>query len=129
LPQWHGDLTKRKSTGGRKRAYRGKRAYEMGSEPTATLVGEMKLRKRRGRGGSVKLGLLAGKFANVIDPATKKTQKVEIRRVIKNPANPDYERRGVITRGSVIETAVGQAKVVSRPGQHGTINAILTQKS
>lgn len=101
----------------------------MGSEPTATLVGEVRLRKRRGRGGSVKLGLLAGKFANVIDPATKKAQKVEIRRVVKNPANPDYERRGVITRGSVIETTIGQARVVSRPGQHGTINAILTQKS
>jgi len=120
---------KRKPTGGRKKALRGKRAYEMGSGPTATLVGEAKLRKRRGRGGSTKIGLLTGKFANVTDPATKKTQKVEIRRVIKNPANPDYERRGVVTRGSVIETPIGQATVVSRPGQHGTINAILTQKA
>jgi len=120
---------KRKPTGGRRKALRGKRAYEMGSDATTTLVGEPGLHKRRGRGGSMKIGLLAWKFANVTDPTTKKTQKVEIRRVIKNPANPDYERRGVITKGSVIETSLGQATVVSRPGQHGAINAILTQKA
>jgi len=129
VPQWHGDLRKRKPTGGRKRAFRGKRAYEMGSEPTTTLVGEPRLQRRRGRGGSAKIGLLTWKFANVTDPATRKTQKVEIRRVIKNPANPDYQRRGVITKGSVIETSLGQATVVSRPGQDGAINAILTQKT
>jgi len=129
LPQWHGDLRKRKPSGGRKKQLRGKRAYEMGSGPTMTVVGEGRLRKRRGRGGSAKMGLLTWKFANVTDPATKKTQKVEIRRVIKNPANPDYQRRGVITKGSVIETSLGQATVVSRPGQHGAINAILTQKA
>lgn len=129
MPQWHGDLRKRKPSGGRKKQFRGKRAYEMGRGPIMTVVGEGRLRKRRGRGGSAKIGLLTWKFANVTDPATKKTQKVEIRRVIKNPASPDYQRRGVITKGSVIETSLGQATVVSRPGQHGAINAILTQKA
>ena len=129
MPQWHGDHRKRKPTGGRKKQFRGKRAYEMGSGPTATLVGEAKLRKRRGRGDSAKYGLLTWNYANVTDKATGKTQKVEIRRVIRNPANPDYQRRGVITKGAVIETPLGQATVVSRPGQDGAINAVLTQKA
>ncbi|MCJ7505508.1 30S ribosomal protein S8e [Candidatus Bathyarchaeota archaeon] len=129
MPQWHGDSRKRKPTGGRRKAFRGKRAYEMGSEPTETIVGETKLRKRRGRGGSSKVRLLTWNYANVTDPATGKTQKVEIKRVTRNPANPDYQRRGVITRGAVIETSLGQATVVSRPGQDGTVNAILTQKA
>jgi len=120
---------KRKPTGGRKKGFRGKRAFEMGSEPTATRLGETKLGRRRGRGGSLKLGLLAHNYANVTDPATGKTQKVEIKRVIKNPANADYQRRGVMTRGAVIETSLGQATIISRPGQDGTINAILTQKA
>jgi len=129
LPQWHGDSRKRKPTGGRKKAFRGKRAYEMGSDPTATIVGEAKIQKRRGRGGSEKVALLTWSHANVTDPATGKTQKVEIKRVTRNPANPDYQRRGVITKGSVIDTALGQAIVVSRPGQDGTVSAILTQKT
>jgi len=129
LPQWHGDLTKRKPSGGRKRGFRGKRAFEMGSGPTATVLGDPKLGKRRGRGGLMKFGLLSQNYANVTDPATGQTTKVEIKRVVKNPANPDYERRGVITKGAVIDTSMGQARVVSRPGQDGTINAVLTQKA
>jgi small subunit ribosomal protein S8e len=31
----------------------------------------------------------------------------------------------IITMGAVIETEIGNARVVSRPGQHGTINAVL----
>jgi small subunit ribosomal protein S8e len=54
-----------------------------------------------------------------------KTEKVEITRVVKNPANVDYDRRGVITRGAVIETSLGLARVTSRPGQHGVLNAVL----
>jgi small subunit ribosomal protein S8e len=45
--------------------------------------------------------------------------------VTKNPANKDYERRGVITKGAVLETEIGLAKVLSRPGQDGVINAVL----
>jgi len=69
--------------------------------------------------------ILADKFACITDPKTGKTEKVEITRVVKNPANIDYDRRGVITKGAVIETSLGQARVTSRPGQHGMLNAVL----
>ena len=34
-------------------------------------------------------------------------------------------RRNTITKGAIVDTSAGLAKVVSRPGQTGTINAIL----
>jgi small subunit ribosomal protein S8e len=66
--------------------------------------------------------------ANVSDPSTGKTEKVEIVRVVRNPANVDYNRRGVITKGTIIETPLGTARITSRPGQDGIVNAILTPK-
>jgi small subunit ribosomal protein S8e len=65
---------------------------------------------------------------NVSDPATGKTEKMEILRVVRNPANVDYNRRGVITKGTIIETERGIARVTSRPGQQGLINATLMPK-
>ncbi len=64
-------------------------------------------------------------FANVVDTSTKKTEKTRILKIIKNPANRDYERRGVITKGCILETEKGKAIVSSRPGQDGVVNAIL----
>jgi len=127
MPQWHGNLHKRKKTGGKKHIFRGKRAFEMGSDPAQTIVGEARVTKKRGRGGAPKLRALAMNFANVTDPATGKSQKTEIHAVVKNPANVDYQRRGVITKGAILETPLGQAVVTSRPGQHGVVNAVLVQ--
>ncbi len=129
MPQWHGDIRKRKKSGGRRRAYRGKRAFEMGGDPTETVAGERRLMRGRTKGGRSKLKLYAGNAANVTDPATGKTQKTEITGVVRNPSNVDYQRRGVITKGSIIDTPVGQARVTSRPGQDGIVNAVLVQKT
>jgi len=125
LSVWHGDLHKKKPSGGRKKAYRTKRRYEKGSFPTETTLGEPKQKTNRTRGGNTKIRLPATNQANVSD-SSGKTQKTEITRVIRNPANVDYNRRGVITKGTIIETPLGQAKVTSRPGQNGIVNATLT---
>jgi len=37
-------------------------------------------------------------------------------------------RRNIITKGAVIKTEKGPARVTSRPGQHGIINAILLER-
>jgi len=107
--------------------FRGKRAFEMGSDPAETIVGDTHISKKRGRGNNLKLRALSVNSVNVTDPATGKSQKTEIRSVVKNPANVDYQRRGVITKGAVVDTPLGQALVTSRPGQHGIINAVLIQ--
>jgi small subunit ribosomal protein S8e len=127
MPQWHGDLHKRKKSGGKKHIFRGKRAFEMGSDPAETIVGELRVTKKRGRGGNAKLRALSVNSVNVTDSATGKSQKTEIRSVVKNPANVDYQRRGVITKGAILDTPLGQALVTSRPGQHGVVNAVLLQ--
>jgi small subunit ribosomal protein S8e len=35
----------------------------------------------------------------------------------------------VITKGAILQTPLGQARVTSRPGQHGVVNAVLVQKA
>jgi small subunit ribosomal protein S8e len=76
----------------------------------------------------MKVKVLSDKFVSVTDPKTGKTQKTEITRVVRNGANVDYNRRGVITKGAEIETTLGLAKVTSRPGNDGIINAVLIQR-
>lgn len=128
LSVWHGDSHKRKPSGGRKRAHRKKRLFEVGSFPTETTFGERKLKTVRRRGGNLKTKLFSERQVSVSDPATGKTEKTEILRVVRNPANVNYDRRGVITKGTIIETKLGLARITSRPGQHGLINAILVPK-
>jgi small subunit ribosomal protein S8e len=64
--------------------------------------------------------------ANVSDSNGKATNS-KILRVKKSPANKDYERRGVITKGAVVETEAGEAVVTSRPTDDGVVNAVLTK--
>lgn len=125
---WHGDLHKKKSSGGRKRAYRKKRKYEEGSFPAETILGETKRKVERKKGGNIKIKILRERYVCVTEPKSGKTEKVEIKRVVKNSANVDYDRRGVITKGAIIETPKGLARVTSRPGQDGVINAVLISK-
>lgn len=73
----------------------------------------------------MKVRVLSEKYACVTDLKTGKTEKAEILRVVRNPANVDYDRRGVITKGTIVETSLGLARVTSRPGQNGVINAVL----
>ena len=124
----HSSLRKRKLTGGKKRAYRSKKKYEAGGFPAETVLGEPKRKTTRGMGGNGKIKALTDKFASVTDPKSGKAEKVEITRVVKNAANVDYNRRGVITKGAEIDTALGLAKVTSRPGSDGIINAVLITK-
>jgi small subunit ribosomal protein S8e len=118
-------MHKQKPSGGRRHVYRKKRKFEQGTFPAETMMGEQKKKVVRGRGGNLKIKVLSEKQVCVTDPKTGRTEKTEVVRVIKNPANIDYDRRGVITKGAVVETPLGQAKITSRPGQHGILNAVL----
>lgn len=117
-----------KPTGGKKGSSRKTRRYELGGFPVLTIVGEREIKKERSYGGNYKIKLVKEKFANVLDPNTGKVQKVEILDVVKNPANVDYDRRKIITKGAIIRTKLGEAIVTSRPGQDGIINAKLITK-
>ena len=80
-------------------------------------------------GGGTKVRIAVADWAVVTDKGSGKSSKSKLLRVVRNPANVDYQRRGVITKGAIVETELGQARVTSRPGQHGVINAILLEKS
>ena len=122
---WHSDQNKRKVTGGKRRSYRTNRSIEAGGYPTETGVGEPIRKVLKAHGGAQKVKLLKDRYVNVSISGTGKTEKVSIDEVIENTANIDYNRRRVITRGTVIETSLGRAVITSRPGQDGTLNAVL----
>ena len=86
---------------------------------------EKRLRKIRTRGGNEKLRLAAANKINLTDVKSGKSQITDILGVIENDANPNYVRRNIITKGAVVETPEGNAKVTSRPGQDGVVNGIL----
>ena len=117
--------SKRKVTGGRYIAARGKRRYELGRSPTLTRVEKKEMKTIRGLGGNLKQSLLRTNIANLFDPKTKKYTQVEIKNVADNPANRNFIRRNILTKGTIIETEKGNAKITSRPGQEGTVNAVL----
>ncbi len=114
-----------KISGGRRIALRTRRKFEINRYPNEPLAGEQKTVTRKVRGKNVKTALVSAGFVNlVLDSKVKKTKIV---RVLENPTNNDYQRRGVITKGAIIETEDGKCKVVSRPGQDGVVNGILVK--
>ena len=118
----------KKPTGGLKGRHRKKRKYELGRPPTETKLSDKdEYRTIRVRGGNVKVRVQYAAHANVTDPKTGKTQKVRILRVLEVPANRDFARRNIIVKGAIIETELGKARVTSRPGQDGTVNAVLIE--
>lgn len=117
--------SKRKPTGARLKHFSGKRKRELGREETRPVLGKESKKIIRTRGNNIKIKLAFGEYVNLTNPKTGKTKKVKIGDVEKNPANIDFSRRGVITRGAIINTSSGKARVTSRPGQTGIINAVL----
>lgn len=121
---WH-LRSERKATGGATQKSRKKKSRERGSSFLETRIGKKKIKMDRRRGNNQKIRLMVIDRANVYNPQTKKMQMAAIKTVKDNPANPHYIRRNIITKGAVIETDIGLARVTSRPGQHGVVNAVL----
>ncbi len=121
---WQGK-SNRKSTGGRLVPSKGKRKFEIGREKQYTRLGTESLRQYRGCGGSVKVGMLAAEYANVVDKKTNKVSRVKIINVKTNPADPNFVQRNILNKGATITTELGDAVVTSRPGQDGAVNAVL----
>lgn len=117
--------SKRKPTGSRYKAYRGKRLYESGRNPAMPRIEADKSKTIRVRGGNKKQITLMAATVNLLDQKTKKFEKVKIKSVIDNPANKNFIRRNILTKGAIIETEKGKARITSRPGQEGSINAVL----
>ncbi len=116
---------RRKQTGARYKDSRKKRHYEKGSSPAFTKLGTKRVQTVRMLGGERKLRMLSSDTANLYDSKSKKYSQVKIKTITDNPANRHFVRRNIMTKGSVIDTEAGKARVTSRPGQDGVVNAVL----
>ena len=121
---WQGE-SQRKPSGGRRMMAHKKRKFEIGREPVLTTIGVTKRKYVRIRAAETRVRMLKADTANVTNPKTGKTASAKIQTVTGNPANINYVRRNILTKGAVIQTSAGKARITSRPGQHGAINAVL----
>jgi small subunit ribosomal protein S8e len=116
----------RKRTGGRLRPSSDRKKHQLGRLPTETQVGATRLRTVDARGNTHKVRALSTDIAHVAMPDGT-TVEADIENVVENDANPNYVRRNIITKGAVIETSEGDARVTSRPGQSGQVNGVLLE--
>ena len=127
MAQWHG-ISKRKPSGGRKRMMRGKRRTEISSEKQYAVLGDSKRKKYRKTGASTQVKVLSDDIINVNNPTDGTTKSIKFSTVTKNPSNPNYVRRNILTKGAVVETELGKVRISSRPGQDGVINGTLIEE-
>ncbi len=115
--------SRRKTTGGRRRHYRKKRKFELGTDFHPAVIATHKNKTMRGRGGNYKTKVMSTEHANLSMPDGK-VYRVKIQTVLENPANPNYVQRNILTKGAIISTPRGKAKITSKPGKDGVINAV-----
>jgi len=119
------DRSLTKKSGGKTREYRKSKKYDLGSEFTSPELGEERIVKREGRGNTSKNTVKRTESVNL--SANGEVKKTEIESVLENPANANYVRRSLLTKGTVIKTEEGKARITSRPGQDGVVNAVLVE--
>jgi len=113
----------KKITGGKYIKRRKKKAYERSGQKRIVKIGEEKRKTIRTLGGNKKIFLLKGKIINV--KKANKTKKTEIKNVLETPSNRFLARQNILTKGTIVETEIGKAKITNRPTQEGMINGIL----
>lgn len=121
------NLATSKITGGRRTPLRIRRKYETDRYPNEPINGAQVTVTRRIRGNNKKTALKSIDFVNLATGEAK-VKKAKIIKVLDNATNNDYKRRGIITKGAILETQEGKCKVVSKPGQNGIVNAILLKE-
>lgn len=119
------DKSKRKPSGGRFRNSYTKRVKQIGRMPIFTKIGKTAQKAIRSKGGSQKNKIVSTDVVNLYDPKTKKYTKAKLQTIVSNSANRHFVRRNILTKGCVVETDKGKAVITSRPGQTGTLNAVL----
>ncbi|MBI5061223.1 MAG: 30S ribosomal protein S8e [Candidatus Aenigmarchaeota archaeon] len=124
--KWH-IRSRQKPTGSLRGRLAKKKKHQKGRDYIATRIAAAKTKKIRVRGGGEKTIAFSHNLANIM--LHGKAQKVGIKSVIENPADPHFVRRNIITKGAIIDTDIGKARVTSRPGRDGVVNAILVEKA
>ena len=121
------NLATSKITGGRRHPLRTRRKYEIDRYPNEPVNGSQVTITRRVRGNNRKTALKTIDFVN-LSTGDAKVKKTKILKVLENATNNDYKRRGIITKGAILEIQEGKCRIVSRPGQNGIVNAVLLKE-
>ena len=121
------NLATSKITGGRRHPLRTRRKYEIDRYPNEPVNGSQVTITRRVRGNNRKTALKTIDFVNLAT-GDAKVKKTKILKVLDNSTNNDYKRRGIITKGAILEIQEGKCRIVSRPGQNGIVNAVLLKE-
>jgi len=116
--------SRRKISGGRYSSKINKKMHALGRVPVLCKIGKELTKVIRVRADNKKTRVYSTEFVNLVDK-DKKAKKVKIKNVIENPANRHFVRRNIITKGTVVDTEAGKARITSRPGQDGTVNGVL----
>ncbi|MCL4383655.1 MAG: 30S ribosomal protein S8e [Candidatus Marsarchaeota archaeon] len=105
---------------------RDKKKYEIGNYFSATKLYEKNVTKEmKERGGKRKKILKRAGFVNLL---TKKGyEKVQIKGVVESKDNRNFARQNILTKGTIINTELGKAVIINRPGREGNINAKLLE--
>ena len=91
------------------------KAHELGGLAAHTTIADSRVKVKRIMGGSSKCTLLSGNKVIIADGKTTKTATIDS--VTVNPANINFTRRNVITKGAIVKTDLGEVIITSRPGQ------------
>ncbi len=121
------NLATSKITGGRRHPLRTRRKYEIDRYPNEPINGAQVTITRRVRGNNRKTALKTIDFVN-LSTGGAKVKKTKILKVLENATNNDYKRRGIITKGAILEIQEGKCRIVSKPGQNGIVNAVLLKE-
>ena len=113
----------KKISGGRYTKNRKKKSYEIAGQRRIVKIGEEKRKAQKMRGGKKKSILLGAKFMNL----RGKDKKTEIKNVLETPSNRFLARQNILTKGTIVQTEFGKAKITNRPTQEGIVNGILVE--
>jgi small subunit ribosomal protein S8e len=119
--------SKKKQTGGRFTNSQPKRLHQKGSAPVQTRIADVHKKTTPTKGGGMKVKVIASNKVNLYDPKTKKYSMESIKNVAENSADRHFVRHNILTKGAVIMTSKGKARVTNRPAQEGTVNATLVE--
>ena len=113
----------KKISGGRYHKSRKKKLHELPGQKRIVRLGEDKRKTVKTRGGNKKTFLFKAKKINLL--VSGKVKSVEIKNVVETPSNRFLARQNVITKGTIVDTELGKARVTNRPGQEGAVNGVL----
>ena len=120
--------TGRKISGGKYQKKKKKKHYELARQPRNTKLGKTKIKIIKAKGGNKKITLLSTDLANILNTKTKKAKKAKIKNVLETPSNRFLARQNILTKGAIIETELGKARITNRPSQEGSVQAILLEE-